>query len=89
MLAAKAQGLIADDEYCILDSTAHALKFMDFQNMYFSNTLPAAFGVTPNPAHTNTPQLLLQPEERAGLDEPAFVKEAAARVASTLGLETK
>ena len=87
--AAKAHGLIEDSDYCVLDSTAHALKFMDFQNMYFSDSFPAAFGVTPDPALTNRPELLLTPEERAGLTEKEFVLETAAKMARRLGLETR
>ena len=87
--AAKAHGLIEDSDYCVLDSTAHALKFMDFQNMYFSDSFPAAFGVTPDPALANRPELLLTPEERAGLTEKEFVLETAATMARRLGLEKK
>ena len=87
--AAKAHGLLTDADYCVLDSTAHALKFMDFQNMYFSGSFPAAFGVTPDPALQNRPELLLSPEERAGLTEKEFVLETAAKMARRLGLETR
>lgn len=86
---AKAAGLLDAAEYCVLDSTAHALKFIDFQNMYFSASLPAVFGIEPDPALTNRPGLLLTAEERQGMDEKEFVREAAATMARLLRLEAR
>ena len=34
MLKAQELGLLGENEFCVLDSTAHALKFAGFQNMY-------------------------------------------------------
>ena len=87
--AAKAHGLISDADYCVLDATAHALKFMDFQNMYFSDSFPDAFGVSPDPALVNRPELLLSPEERAKLTEKEFILETAAKMVHRLNLEAK
>lgn len=89
MAAAQYYGLVSKDEYCVLDSTAHMLKFVDFQNMYFSNTLPAAFGVTPRKELTNTPELIMQPEKKDAMDYPEFIKTAAETIVSRLGLSQK
>lgn len=89
MLAAKKYGLIDEKSYCLLDATAHALKFMDFQNMYFENALPPEFGVTPDPSLINRPELLLSPEERAGLTEQAFILETAEKIVKRLHLKSK
>ncbi|MDL2316285.1 threonine synthase, partial [Desulfovibrio sp. OttesenSCG-928-A18] len=78
--AAMAYGLVGQDDYSILDATAHALKFMDFQNMYFSDSFAPEFGVTPDPALVNKPEMLLSAEERAKLDEEHFILETAARM---------
>ncbi len=86
LLAAKAHGLLADAEYCILDATAHALKFADFQNMYFTDSFPPAFGVTPRPELVNAPELLMTPEERSGMSEEAFVLATAEKMVQRLGL---
>ena len=86
LMAAKFHGLVDKEDLSVLDATAHALKFMDFQNMYFTGAFPPAFGVTPNPALVNRPELLLRSEERAGLSEQAFVLEAAARMVHRLHL---
>jgi threonine synthase len=84
---AMARGMIGEADYCVLDATAHALKFLDFQNMYFNGSLPDAFGVTPDPALANRPELLFSPEERRGLDDNAFILEAAAKMARRLDLK--
>ena len=89
LLAAKSYGLIKDSDYSILDATAHALKFMDFQNMYFNNAFPPEFGVTPDPALINQPELLLSPQERSGMNEETFVIETAAKMVRRLNLSEK
>lgn len=50
------QGLVTEKETAVIDSTAHALKFSGFQEAYFAGTLPAEFGITPNPALVNAPE---------------------------------
>lgn len=89
LLAAKAHGLVDETHFSILDATAHALKFMDFQNMYCAGGFPPAFGITPDPALVNRPELLLPLEERDRLDEKLFVERTAAAMVSRLGLEKK
>jgi len=89
MLAAKALGLLAKDGYCLLDSTAHALKFIDFQHMYFTDSFPQAFGVTPKNEYCNAPALLMNEADRALLDEAGFVEKSAAIIAERLHLSQK
>jgi threonine synthase len=86
---AVAAGLVGDDEYSVLDSTAHALKFMDFQKLYFDDAFPPEYGIRADPALVNAPELLPGPEKRAGLDESAFLRESAARIARQLNLTEK
>ena len=89
LLAAREYGLVNKDEFSVLDATAHALKFMDFQNLYFSNAFPPDFGISPDPALINKPELLLTEKERQPLDEAAFVLESAARMVQRLKLAEK
>jgi threonine synthase len=89
LLAAKAYALVSITDFCVLDATAHALKFVDFQNMYFNNAFPPEFGVTPNPALINKPELLLTPTERAGMSEQTFILETATKMAHRLNLAVK
>jgi len=82
-------GLIARDEFAILDSTAHSLKFADFQNRYFTSTLEDAYEVTPDKALQNMPQSLLDEKDRQRLDQNAFAREAAENIAQILSLRHK
>ncbi|MEF2146083.1 MAG: threonine synthase [Desulfovibrionaceae bacterium] len=82
-------GLLSSDELAILDSTAHQLKFIDFQNMYFQNSFPAAFGVSPDPAMANAPELVIEPSERERLSPQEYAVAAAGNVVKRLGLEHK
>ena len=87
LLNARDLGLIGRDEHAVLDSTAHALKFSGFQNMYFENTFPAAYGITPDPSLANKPELLLPEEARKGRDVAEFAREGTAAVVKRLGLK--
>jgi threonine synthase len=90
---ALAQGLIGPGEIAVVDSTAHALKFMDFQNAYSHGELLKEYGIATKPHLTNHPQSLaisgpkpdgetiLSAEERG-----RFVQTAALAVAKSLGL---
>ena len=63
--------LVARDETTVLDATAHHLKFIGFQQMYFEDTFPPEFEVTPKPEYQNRPQLLTpktQDPEKKTLD---------------------
>jgi threonine synthase len=86
---AKELGLVTADETLVLDATAHHLKFIGFQEMYFSNTFPPEFGVTPDPALANRPELIIKPEEKTHLAEKDYVVQAAQKVVSRLGLAKK
>lgn len=89
LLAALQAGLVTNADYSILDATAHALKFMDFQNMYFTDTFPPEFGITPDPELKNRPELLIGPDERANMTEQAFILETAAHIARRMDLVAK
>ena len=89
LLQARKEGLVAADEKAVLDSTAHALKFADFQNMYFSNRFPAAYGVHPDVALANKPSLLIEAAEKDRLAPEDFTRAAALAVAERLGLSGK
>ncbi|MDY6832015.1 MAG: threonine synthase [Thermodesulfobacteriota bacterium] len=95
LVAARQQDIVADQDIAVLDSTAHMLKFSNFQQMYFENAFPAPYGVTPDPALVNAPQLvdipgIATPADRDALNGPemaAFVKRTADEIANRLGLK--
>ncbi len=87
MLRADELGLLEKDEFCILDSTAHALKFAGFQNMYFEDSFPAEYGVKARPELVNHPRLLLTAEERGSMRAEDFTRTAALAVAKAAELD--
>ena len=98
-LAGAVKARILDStETAIIDSTAHALKFSGFQDMYFEGALPQAYGVTPRPDLINRPSLVKPagidrfPSHRhplAGKELDHFVQKTAEDIASRIGLEKR
>jgi len=82
-------GLVDRDEESILDATAHSLKFIGFQEMYFENSFPPEYGSTPDPGLVNRPELVIEPQAKKALEPKAYTLEAARRVAARLGLEKR
>jgi threonine synthase len=91
-------GLVTSDEKAICDATAHHLKFLDFQQMYFNDAFPPEFEVTPKPALMNQPlevaalgedQLPAPGKPLAGEAFDKFVEATAAELAQRLDLEER
>lgn len=92
---AKKQGIIRDKDTVILDSTAHALKFAGFQEMYFENKFEDAFEITPDPRLVNAPTLI-RPDDLEKVPAPGrplegneltrFVTRTAQEIADALGI---
>ena len=58
LAAAQEQNLIDNNEIAIIDSTAHALKFSGFQDMYFARQFPSEFGIAYKSDLINAPVLI-------------------------------
>lgn len=86
--AVKSQ-LIGEVEFAVLDSTAHALKFADFQDKYFRNALDAAYEITPRPELQNAPQQLLPAAAKEELSAAEYTREAAQALARDLRLKSR
>jgi threonine synthase len=89
-------GIVADKEQAILDATAHHLKFIGFQQMYFENSFPPDFGVTPRQELVNAPQEVVTGAKQPAPGQPLadeefkdFVEATALEIASRLGLEKR
>jgi threonine synthase len=92
------KGFVRRGETGILDSTAHMLKFVTFQDMYFQDTFPPEFGVTPRQELRNAP-LLVKPEKLEKFPKPGeplqgedmkrFIEETVAEIARILGLKRR
>ena len=65
LLKAREEGRVAAGEKAVLDSTAHALKFAGFQNMYFTDTFPPEYGVAPDASLANRPSLVVRAAAKA------------------------
>jgi len=95
LVRAKKAGYIDPDDVAILDSTAHALKFLGFQDMYFEEKFPPEFEVLPKRALKNCP-IYIQPEGLESVPAPgqpltgeafdAFVQQVSDAIASLMNL---
>ena len=91
-------GIVGKGEVGILDSTAHMLKFMGFQEMYFNDTFPETFGVKAKSELKNAP-ILPKPVGIKKYPEPGrplegedlkqYVEGMAKEIAKILDLEEK
>ena len=61
LIRAKKLGFFDENDIAVVDSTAHALKFSGFQEMYFNDDFPAEFEVAPKEALRNAP-IYVHPE---------------------------
>ncbi len=98
LAVAVTSGLISSEETAVLDSTAHALKFSGFQEMYFENRFPAEYEVLPDKSLINFP-VLIHPEgldkvpapgkPLAGNDFNIFVTRISEEIAGLLDLKKR
>ena len=96
LAAARQLGLVGEGEIGIVDSTAHALKFSGFQQMYFEKQFPPEFDITPDPDLTNTP-IMIRPKDLSKVPTPGnplsgedfkrFIQRISEEVAKILDLE--
>ncbi len=96
LMEAKKQGIIEENEVAVLDSTAHALKFSGFQEMYFENRFPLEFEISPRPDLMNAPTFV-QPDDLENVPAPGkslgnedferFVRRTAETIAKELDLK--
>ncbi len=92
---ARRLGLVGPDERAVVDSTAHALKFAEFQNAYFDDRLRDGYEVQADPQLVNRPVDISPagvPLPEAGRtqspeDRAAYVRAAAGDIAAALGLK--
>jgi threonine synthase len=61
LVAARQLKYVTENETAILDATAHPIKFSGFQDMYFDQSFPSEYEVSPDTNLINRP-VLVQPE---------------------------
>ena len=96
LVSALQTGIVDKSETAIIDSTAHALKFAGFQDMYFENKFPEDFKIQPKPALTNKP-VYVHPTDLKSVPAPGrplegeelahFVTRIAEEIAAALDLK--
>ncbi len=98
LVAAKKQGIVDGADVAVLNSTAHALKFSGFQEMYFTQQFPPGFNIKPDTALINAPVYILPKDLKkapapgqplSAKDFKQFVDRTAAEIAAVLGLIKK
>jgi threonine synthase len=98
LIRAFKNGIVKKDEVAILDSTAHALKFYNFQEMYFNDSFPPDFEIAPRKDLQNQPRLI-KPEGLDRFPEPGkilpdgdfrkFIELTSREIANILRLQKK
>ncbi|QTA82973.1 Threonine synthase [Desulfonema limicola] len=96
LVAARKMGIVQENETAIVDSTAHALKFAGFQEMYFENSFPREFGISPDPGLINKP-VLMRPADLKKVPAPGkpledsdfqiFIQKVSEDIARKLNLK--
>jgi threonine synthase len=96
LVRARALGIVDDGDTAVIDSTAHALKFSGFTDMYFQGEFPPEYNIQPDPALSNRPKLV-SPEDLEALPAPGkpltgtafdrFVQRTAEEIAAELNLK--
>jgi threonine synthase len=71
------QKLVTGSETAVVDSTAHALKFAGFQDLYFSDNMPEEFNVVPDPKLMNAP-IFIHPKGLSEVPAPGKPLEGKA-----------
>jgi threonine synthase len=96
LLEAKKRGVVSDDDMVVLDATAHALKFADFQSMYFEDRFSPEFEIVPKDTLKNFPRLVRPAgmhrypsaeKPLTGKDFDDFVKQTVDAIATELDLK--
>ena len=92
------EGLVSKGEMCILNATAHTLKFSPFQQMYLADRFPPEFEVNPRKEFKNTPiklelkgirKLPKTGRPLQGKDLDSFTKASTAEIARILNLKKR
>ena len=98
LVSAREKGIVEESEVAVLDSTAHALKFSGFQDMYFEGQLPEAYQIDVDQELVNKP-IYVHPEDLEavpaagkpleGEDFQRFVRRISSEIAGVLKLEER
>ena len=95
LITAREMGIVNKDDIAVIDSTAHALKFSGFQEMYFQNQFPNEYAITPDDKLVNKP-IRIDPASLEAIPQPGkpltgeafkkFINQVSQQIASALSL---
>jgi threonine synthase len=98
LVAALDRGVIDSNDTAVIKSTAHALKFAGFQEMYFEQQFPPEFNIKPDPDLINAP-VYVHPKDLKAVPAPGkplkdkafdtFVRRVSEDIAGTLDLKKR
>ena len=98
LVEALRRGLIDKNDTAVVKSTAHALKFAGFQEMYFEQQFPPEFNIKPDPDLVNTP-VYVHPKDLKAVPAPGkplknkalktFVRRVSEDIAGMLDLKKR
>lgn len=92
---AKKDQIVTDSETAILDATAHAIKFSEFQDLYFNSNIPDAYKISSDRGNINLPSLITaenpdnipsQKNRLQGKEFQRFVTDISDKIAKRLDL---
>jgi len=95
LVQAVKQRMVTNKETAILNATAHAIKFSEFQDLYFKSKIPEDYKIDPDPDNINLPSLILPddptiiPSQKKRLgkkDFQKFVQDVSDKIAERLKL---
>ncbi len=91
------ENLVQPNETAILDATAHAIKFSEFQDLYFNSNTPESYNIVSDSEKINLPSLVL-PSDKTNIpsqnnrlgekDFQKFLEEISDKIANSLQLNT-
>ena len=98
LVEANQLGITGPNDIAVIKSTAHALKFAGFQEMYFEQQFPPEFNIKPDSDLINVP-VYVQPKDFERLPEPGkplsgddfkvFVRRMSDEIAGLLDLKKR
>ncbi|MGD9412409.1 MAG: threonine synthase, partial [Desulfobacterales bacterium] len=98
LVEAVQRGITGKDDIAVVKSTAHALKFAGFQEMYFEQEFPPEFNIKPQPELINTPAYI-HPKNLKRVPAPGkplsekdfkvFIDRVSEEIAGLLGLKKR
>ena len=98
LVTANQRGITAKNDIAVIKSTAHALKFAGFQEMYFNQQFPPEFNIKPDSNLINAP-VYVHPEDLERLPAPGkplsgddfkvFVGRVSEEIAGLLDLKKR